>query len=262
MRRDDAPPSMIQFTEAQFLAWITPLIWPFARVLALFATLPVLGQRNVPVRVRVALALFITVCAQASLPPIAVVALDSAQALMVLVQQLVIGISLGFAARIVFAAIEFAGELIGLQMGLNFAMFFDPTTGGQATAVSRFFGVIVSWLFIVINGHLLLIAAVVRSFTTFPVSAEPFAFLRATQPQVWGAEIFALGLWIALPLVAMLLFVNLVLGVISRVAQQMNIFAIGFPITLSVGLVGVLLTLPMLQAPMTVALERMLGQFL
>ncbi len=253
---------MIQFTEAQFLAWITPLIWPFARVLALFATLPVLGQRTVPVRVRVALAFFITVCAQASLPPIPVVPLDSAQALMVLVQQLVIGISLGFAARIVFAAIEFAGELIGLQMGLNFAMFFDPTTGGQATAVSRFFGVTVGWLFIVINGHLLLIAAVVRSFTTFPVSAEPFSFLRATQPQVWGAEIFALGLWIALPLVAMLLFVNLVLGVISRVAQQMNIFAIGFPITLSVGLVGVLLTLPMLQAPMTVALERMLGQFL
>ncbi len=253
---------MIQFTEAQFLAWITPLIWPFARVLALFATLPVLGQRTVPVRVRVALAFFITVCAQASLPPIPVVPLDSAQALLVLVQQLVIGISLGFAARIVFAAIEFAGELIGLQMGLNFAMFFDPTTGGQATAVSRFFGVTVGWLFIVINGHLLLIAAVVRSFTTFPVSAEPFSFLRATQPQVWGAEIFALGLWIALPLVAMLLFVNLVLGVISRVAQQMNIFAIGFPITLSVGLVGVLLTLPMLQAPMTVALERMLGQFL
>ncbi len=253
---------MIQFTEAQFLAWITPLLWPFARVLALFTTLPVLGQRNVPARVRVALALFITVCAQPSLPPIPVVPLDSALALMVLAQQLLIGITLGFAARIVFAAIEFAGELAGLQMGLNFAMFFDPSTGGQATSVSRFFGVTVGWLFIVINGHLLLIAAVVRSFTTFPVSAEPFAFLRAMQPQAWGAEIFSLGLWIALPLVAMLLFVNLVLGIISRVAQQMNIFAIGFPITLCAGLVGVLLTLPMFQVPMTLALERMLGHFL
>jgi flagellar biosynthesis protein FliR len=253
---------MIQFTEAQFLAWITPLIWPFVRVLALFASLPVLSMRNVPARARVALALFITVCAQPSLPAIPVVPLDSAVALMVLLQQLLIGITLGFAARIVFAAIEFAGELAGLQMGLNFAMFFDPMSGGQATAVSRFFGVTVGWLFIVINGHLLLIAAVVRSFTTFPVSAEPFAFLRATQPQVWGAEIFALGLWIALPLVAMLMFVNLVLGVISRVAQQMNIFAIGFPITLGVGLVGVLVTLPMFQVPMTVALEKMIGHFL
>ena len=252
---------MVQFTEAQFLAWIGPLIWPFVRLLALFGSMPVLGQRNVPARVRVALAMFITVCAQASLPAMPVVPLDSSLALMVLVQQLLIGLTMGFAIRIVFAAIEFAGELAGLQMGLNFAMFFDPSTGGQVTAVSRFFGTTVSWLFIVINAHLLLIAAVVQSFHSFPVSDEPFAFLRATQPQVWGAEIFALGLWIALPLVAMLLFVNLVLGVISRVAQQMNIFAIGFPITLGVGLVGVLLTLPLLQAPMTMALEHMLGHF-
>jgi len=76
-----------------------------------------------------------------------------------------------------------------------------------------------------------------------------------------GAEIFSLGLWIALPLVAMLLFTNLVLGVISRVAQQMNIFAIGFPITLGVGLIGILLTLPLLETPFTMALERMLAQF-
>jgi len=93
------------------------------------------------------------------------------------------------------------------------------------------------------------------------VGPEPFAFLRAVQPQVWGAEVFRLGLWIALPLVAMLLFVNLVLGIISRVAQQMNVFAIGFPITVSVGLVGILLTLPLMQVPFTMALEKMLGYF-
>jgi flagellar biosynthetic protein FliR len=163
--------------------------------------------------------------------------------------------------RIVFSAVELAGEIIGLQMGLNFAGFFNPMTGGEATATSRFFGVAVSWLFIVIGGHLLLIAAVVQSFQAFPVGPEPFAFLRAVQPQVWGAEVFRLGLWIALPMIAMLLFVNLVLGVISRVAQQMNIFAIGFPITVSVGLVGMLLTLPMMQMPFTMALERMLQYF-
>jgi len=252
---------VITFTEAQLMAWITPLLWPFLRVLALFGTIPVFAQRSVPVRVRVALAGLITFCAQASLPPIPVVPLDSAIGLMTVLQQMLIGITLGFAARIVFAGIEFAGELIGLQMGLNFAGFFDPATGGQATATSRFMGVTVSWLFIVINGHLLLIAAVVQSFNAFPVGPEPFAFLRAVQPQVWGAEIFRLGLWIALPLVGMLLFVNLVLGIISRVAQTMNIFAIGFPITLSVGLVGVLLTLPMMQVPFTMALEKMLANF-
>ena len=252
---------MLTFTEAQVLQWISPLLWPFLRILALFSALPVMGQRNVPMRLRVALAFLIALCAQATLPAMPVIALDSAPALLALIQQLLIGVSLGFAVRIVFAAVEFAGEIVGLQMGLNFAGFFNPMTGGEATAVSRFFGVAVSWLFIVIGGHLLLIGAVVQSFQAFPVTSEPFAFLRVVQPQVWGAEVFRLGLWIALPLIAMLLFVNLVLGIISRVAQQMNIFAIGFPITVSVGLIGALLTLPMMQVPFTMALEQMLAHF-
>ncbi|HET9977871.1 MAG TPA: flagellar biosynthetic protein FliR [Burkholderiaceae bacterium] len=252
---------MITFTEAQLVAWLSPLFWPFVRVLALFSALPVLGQRTVPARVRVALAFLIVVAAQASLPPMPQVALDSAAAFALVAQNVVIGLTLGFAVRVVFAAVEFAGELIGLQMGLNFAGFFDPATGGQATATSRFFGTMIGFLFIAMNAHLLVTAAVVQSFHAFPVGPEPFAFLRALAPQAWGSEIFALGLWIALPLVGMLLFTNLVLGIISRVAAQMNIFAIGFPITLGVGLVGVLITLPMMNAPFTMALERMLMRF-
>jgi len=252
---------VLTFTEAQVLAWITPLLWPFLRVLALFGAMPVFAQRNVPMRVRVALSFLIAFCAQATLPTMPVIPLDSAAAVLAVMQQLLIGISLGFAVRIVFAGVEFAGELIGLQMGLNFAGFFDPASGGEATAASRFFGVCISWIFIVTGGHLLLIAAVIQSFQAFPVGPEPFAFLRTVQPQTWGIEIFRLGLWIALPMIAMLLFVNLVLGVISRVAQQMNIFSIGFPVTLGVGLIGMLVTLPTLQMPFTMALERMLAYF-
>ena len=252
---------MLTFTEAQVLDWVSPLLWPFLRVLALFGAMPVLAQRSVPMRIRVALAFLIALCAQAALPEMPRVALDSAQAFLVVVQQVLIGLTLGFAVRMVFAAIELAGEVVGLQMGLNFAGHFDPASGSNATTLSRFYGVSISWLFIVINGHLLLIAAVVQSFIVFPVGPEPFAFLRSLQPQVWGAEIFRLGLWIALPMIAMLTFVNLVLGIVSRVAQQMNVFAIGFPITLSVGLLGVLLTLPMMSAPFTVVLEQMLERF-
>jgi flagellar biosynthetic protein FliR len=252
---------MLTFTEADVLGWVTPILWPFLRVLALFSALPVIGQAGVPMRVRVGLAFLIAFCAQASIPPMAPVALDSAAGVLIVLQQVLIGLSLGFAVKIVFVAVEYAGEIVGLQMGLNFAAFFNPMSGGEETAVSRFFGISVSWLFIVSGGHLLVIAAVVQSFSAFPVGNDPFAFLRAVAPQRWGAEIFSLGLWIALPLVAMLLFTNLVLGVIARVAQQMNIFAIGFPITLGVGLVGVLLTLPLMDAPFTMALERMLENF-
>ena len=255
---------MFTFNEAQLTAWLSPMVWPFLRVLALFISAPVLSMRSVPVRVKVALAFFITVAAQASLPPMPVIALDSAQAFEAVVQQLVIGLALGFSARIVMAGIEFAGELIGLQMGLNFAAFFDPISASQSTAVSRFFGTSAAWLFIVMNGHLLLTAAVIQSFHAFPVAAPeaaPLAFLSSLQPQLWGAEVFRLGLWIALPIITMLLFMNLVLGLISRVASQINIFAIGFPITLGVGLVGITLTLPFMEQPFTMALERMLAQF-
>jgi flagellar biosynthetic protein FliR len=252
---------LISFTEAQVLAWITPLVWPFLRALALFTALPVLGTRSVPARVRIALAAFIALAAQPSLPEVQPVPLDSPLAFVLVAQQLLIGLALGFSVRVVFAAVEFAGEIIGLQMGLNFAGFFDPVSAGTATATSRFFGTVIAWLFIVINGHLLVIAALVQSFTAFPVGPEPFAFLKTVQPYLWGAEIFRTGLWIALPLVAMLLFVNLVLGAISRVATQINIFAIGFPITLGTGLLGILLTLPTMQAPFTMALERLLAYF-
>lgn len=252
---------MIALTEGQILAWLTPLLWPFLRALALLASLPVFSQRAVPMRVKVGLALFIALAAQPSLPAFPVIALDSPMAFMVVAQQVLVGVTLGFAVRVVFAAVEMGGELIGLQMGLNFAGFFDPATASQGTATSRFFGTLVAFLFVLSNGHLMLIGALVRSFDVFAVGDAPLAFLQQLQPQRWGGEIFMLGLWIALPLVGMLLFVNLVLGVISRVAPQISVFSVGFPITVSVGLIGMLLTLPLLEQPFAMALMRMVEQF-
>jgi flagellar biosynthetic protein FliR len=252
---------MIGISEAQIMQWLLPLLWPMLRTLALISSAPVLSMRTIPARVKVGLAFVVALSAQASLPVMPIVPLDGAQGLAMVAQQVLIGVTLGFAARVVFAALEFAGELIGLQMGLNFAGFFDPTSGTQGTATARFFGTMGSLLFVVINGHLLLVMAVVKSFDSFPVSTELFSVIRALQPQVWGAEIFSLGLWISLPIVAMLLFANLVLGVVSRVAQQIQIFSVGFAITVTLGLFGMLLTLPMLQVPFTTALEHMLGLF-
>ena len=252
---------MIGFSEAQLLQWIVPLLWPLLRILGLFAAAPVLSMRVIPVRARIGLALLTALCAQPVLPPMPVLPLDTPTALAMVVQQVFIGVTIGFAAKVVFTAIEFAGEVIGLQMGLNVATFFDPTTSGQSTVSARLFNTMAAWLFVVINGHLLLVEVVVASFHQFPVTDHPFDLLLSIQPQVWGAELFRYGLWIALPTVAMLLFVNLVLGVISRVAQQLQIFSIGFVVTISVGLLGLLLTLPLLQRPMLAVLERLLGLF-
>ena len=128
---------MIGFNEAALLQWLLPLLWPFLRVLALLWSAPVLSSRAVPVRVKVGMALLLSVAAQASLPPMPVLPLDSITALAMVAQQILIGVTLGFAARVVFASVEFAGELVGLQMGLNFAGFFDPATGSQGTGPRR-----------------------------------------------------------------------------------------------------------------------------
>jgi len=244
------------------MQWLLPLLWPFIRTMALLTGMPIFNQAALSIRVRVGLAFFIALASQASLPAMPLTPLDNLPLLlMLLAQQLLIGIAMGFAVRVVFAVLEFAGELNGLQMGLNFAGFFDHTTGAQGTSTASFYTNIVSFLFIAINGHLLLIQALVQSFQVFPVGVEPFHFLRAAQPQVWGAEIFRMGLWVALPPTRMLLFVNIVMGVIARVAPQIGIFAVGFPLTISIGLVGMMATLPLMQGPFNAVLERLLSAF-
>lgn len=252
---------MLTFDEAQIMAWLSPYWWPFLRVLAVFTAAPIFSTRAFPVRARILLALLVTVCAQPSLPPMPVIALDGPQAIGVVVQQVVVGLSIGFVVRLVFASFEFAGEVVGFQMGLNFAAFFDPAQNSQSSAVGSFYSYMTSLLFVVLNGHLLVLMAVTRSFEALPVTQNFLDALRLMRMYTLGGELFANGLWIALPMIALLLFTNLALGIISRVAPQMNIYAVGFPITLSVGLIGMIATLPMLDQPFQKLLEHSIELF-
>jgi flagellar biosynthetic protein FliR len=252
---------MISFSEAQIAAWISPVLWPFLRVLAMFSVAPVFSLRNIPVRAKVGLAFFIAVAAQASLGDQPVISVNGPGALGAVLQQVGVGMAIGFAVRLVFSAVELAGELIGLQMGLNFASFFDPNSGGQVSAVSTFLGQISMLLFIVINGHLTIIMAVVRSFQAFPADGNFIDVLAHTQLYKLGADVFSSALWMALPMVALMIFVNLMLGIISRVAPQMNIYSMGFPVTLTVGMAGIAATLPMLDRPIMALMQKVLDLF-
>lgn len=246
---------MISFSEAQIMALVSPVFWPFLRILAVFSSAPIFSARSVPMRSRVALAFLVAVCAQAIMPAQEVIGLTDPRALETVIQQVVIGVAIGLAVRIVFAAIELAGEIIGLQMGLNFAGFFDPTTNAQSSTVGRFFGNMTMLLFVVMGGHLMLLQAVVASFTSFPIGGGTLEAVQRMELHQLGSVVFRYGLWIALPLIGMLLFINVVLGFISRIAPQMNAFAIGFPITLSAGLVGIAFTVPMLDGPTAALLK-------
>ncbi len=240
---------MITFTEAQLTAWLSPLIWPFLRTLAVFTSAPIFSSRAFPVRVRIGLAFFVALAAQPSLDGQTVVGINDAGAFGAVLQQVGVGLAIGFAIRVVFAAVELAGEVVGFQMGLSFASFFDPSMGGQSSAVARFFGQMAAFMFVVMNGHVLVLMTVVQSFSVFPVDQNFLEAVKQIRMVDLGAGLFASGLWMALPMVGMLMFANLALGIVSRVAPQMNIYAIGFPITLTVGLVGMAVTLPMLDQP-------------
>lgn len=253
---------MITVSEAQLVAWLSPVIWPFLRVLALFTAAPVFSSRAIPMRAKVALAFLIALAAQASLADQPVVSINGPDALGAVAQQVGVGLAIGFAVRLVFASVELAGEVVGLQMGLNFAAFFDPTTNAQSSAVSRFFGHMAVLLFVVVNGHLMVLMAVIRSFEAFPVDGQFVSVLRTVRMHELGTELFASALWIALPMIGLLLFVNLALGIISRVAPQMNIYAVGFPVTLSVGMIGIVMTLPMLEEPVVALMEKVIELFL
>ena len=252
---------MISISEAQLVQWLSPILWPFLRVLAVFTAAPIFSSRAFPLRTRIGLAFLIAYAAQPSLPNQAVVSIDGPQALGAVVQQVGIGLAIGFTVRLVFGAFELAGQVVGFQMGLGFAAFFDPSTSAQSSAMGRFYANMAALLFIVLNGHLLVLMAVVHSFTAFPVDQNFLQALVAMKLQDLGANLFASAFWISLPVVAMLMFANLALGIISRVAPQMNIYAIGFPVTLAVGLIAVAATLPMLEQPFAALLQQMMDIF-
>lgn len=252
---------MITLSEAQLTAWLSPMLWPFLRTLAVFTSAPVFSSRAFPIRARIGLAFFVALAAQPTLGDLPVISITGSGAMGAVMQQIGVGLAIGFSIRVVFAAVELAGEVIGFQMGLSFASFFDLSLNTQSSAVARFFGQMAMFMFVVMNGHLLVLLAVIKSFNAFPVDQNFLDALKQMKVMDLGGEIFASGLWISLPMVGMLMFANLALGIVSRVAPQMNIYAIGFPITLTVGLVGMAATLPMLDQPFMALMERAIDIF-
>jgi flagellar biosynthetic protein FliR len=152
--------------------------------------------------------------------------------------------------RLVFAAIEFAGEVASSTMGLGFATFFDPTSAGRSSAISQFLALVATMAFLAMNAHLVLIQALVESFFTLPISATPMSLAAPLEMVRWGGRIFSAGLQIGMPIIAAMLITNLALAILTRAAPQLNLFGIGFPITLGAGFLVISLTLPYLNTPM------------
>lgn len=240
---------MLSITSAQIDAWIAVFLWPFLRILALFLADPFFGHRATPRRVRVGFAVILAVVVAPLIPPIPPIPLDSILAWGVAIQQLMVGFILGFSMRLVLAAIDMAGQQMSLGMGFGFATFFDPSNGANTPVIGQLMTNLALLIFLSIGGHLMVISALVESFHILPIGTglgnSGFWALAAM-----GAQIFISGLVLALPVIAVLLIVNVAMGILTRAAPQLNIFAVGFPLMIAAGLIVLLMALPALQGPL------------
>ena len=204
---------MFSVTYAQLNGWLTAFLWPFVRILALVATAPVVGHASVPVRVKIGVAAFMALVVAPTLGPMPGVTVFSAQGIWIIVTQFLIGAAMGFTMQIVFAAVEAAGDFIGLSMGLGFATFFDPHSNGATPVMGRFLNAIAMLAFLAVDGHLQVFAALAASFQSLPVSADLLHAPGWRTLAAFGATVFEMGLLLALPVVAALLIAKTSLAV-------------------------------------------------
>ena len=222
---------------------------PLVRILGLLAADPLLGSDRVPIRIRIATALLLTMVIIPTLPPPVPVALSGPEGWGLVLQQLLIGVTIGFVVRLVFTALEVAGELIGLQMGLGFATFVDPANNAPVPVVTAFLTTIGFMFFLAIDGHHLVITALAESFHALPPGRWPEGQLFMGVVHT-ASDIFRAGMQIALPLVIVLLFTNLALGVMTRASPQINIFAVGFALTVTVGAAMLAIQMTQIDGPL------------
>ena len=211
------------------------------------------------------LGLTIALAITPALPPVPPMDPASGQGLLILAQQMLIGLAMGFSLRLVFSAIDMAGNMIGTQMGLGFATAYDPQSASQTAVISEVLGMLALLVFLAINGHLMVITTLVESFSSLPIGIGTLASGSWLNIANAGGIVFSSGVLLSLPIVVALLITNIALGVLGRVAPQLNLMAIGFPVTIILGFVALMVSMSYLSAPLQrlfeFGLQSMMGHF-
>lgn len=227
---------MIELTQVQINEWVGQFIWPLSRITAFMLAAPIFGTQVVSSRIRLVLGLSLTILIAPLLPPLPPFDGLSLSLVMISLQQVLIGVTLAFIFQVVFQVFILTGQFVAMKMGLGFASMNDPANGVTVTIISQFYLLATTLLFLSINGHLILMEVLVLSFSEIPIEKNAFGAGDLFMLASWGSWMFSSALSIALPVLTALLIVNISFGIMSRSAPQINIFAVGFPITLIFGL--------------------------
>jgi len=237
---------ILDTTIVHIIDYLSAFLWPFIRVSAFVMVMPVIGGSFVPARVRILLALALTLIIAPTVVSPATEPMSLA-GLLLLMREFTIGIIMGFAVQLVFDAIVLGGQVIAMSMGLGFAVFLDQARGVNIPVLGQLFLMLGMLVFLSLDGHLALIQLVADSFHLLPISFSEISADAIEEFLIWSANVFAVGLKIALPAITALLVVNLSFGVMSRAAPTLNLFAVGFPVAMLLGFVVIFLNMGSLQ---------------
>lgn len=230
-------------TSTELGGLIGAYLWPFVRISGMLFAVPVFGTRMMPVRIRIAFTIVLTAVLAPLLPAPPAVDIISLAGLLITAQELFIGLIMGFVLQMVFSALVMAGEQIAMSMGLGFASLVDPANGVNVPVISQFYVIVASLLFLAMNGTMLITEALVQSFQLLPVGTGLLGKEVFWTLATWGGQMFISAILIALPIVTTLLVTYMALGVMTRAAPQLNIFSVGFPVTMMLGFIAMTMTL-------------------
>jgi flagellar biosynthetic protein FliR len=211
------------------------LWWPSLRIGGFVLAAPIASEATIPRRVKIVLTLALAFLLAPLAPVPAALSIFSGAGALTAVQEILIGVAIGMVMQLAFDALTFAGQTISMTMGLGFATLVDPQRGANVPVLGQVFMIMGILTYMAINGHLMLLGALANSFQTLPIGAANIDKDFLLSVATWGARIFETGLLVALPAVIALVIVNLALGVVTRAAPQLNLFGIGFTITLLCG---------------------------
>ncbi len=248
----------LEFTIETLLNHLSQYIWPFVRIGAFMMVMPVVGGAFVPVQIRLLLSLALTIVIAPVLPERVTVDFLSFAGMILTMQEVIVGVAMGFAVQLAFDAIALGGQVIAMSMGLGFAVFLDRERGVNIPVLGQLFLMLGMLVFLSLDGHLALIQLLADSFSLLPLSVGGLSQVAITNLLNWSGQVFIVAVKIALPAVTALLVVNLSFGVTSRAAPTLNLFAVGFPVAMLLGFVVIFLSLQSL----TENVSRLLGDAL
>lgn len=217
--------------------WVGAFLLPLFRIGSFFMAIPIIGTQMVPVRVRLGLAFAVTLLLIPVLPEMPVYSGLSLETWVVILNQVIIGTLLGFTLQLLFQSFITGAQIIAMQSGLGFAAMTDPATGIQVVVVAQFYSMMAMLLFLAMNGHLVMIEILAQSFYAMPIGMNMFSFDVLMRIVLLVSWLFSAALLMALPAITALLIINLSFGIMTKAAPQLNIFAIGFPFTMLMGLI-------------------------